>query len=175
MHGFQEIFGRIGFAVCSVLALAAAETAELVRKFARRNGLAESVERTLTGEVARPECASLAQVPVTLNLLLHVLAKEGVEGAVLSRSRLYDRAVRMMVQASTVRGRLQGEERVGWTLDTLRSVAFWNQHQGARSQRWEEFGDLGAEVSALRRQVERGVLPLLESAHGQVQFVHRSS
>ena len=85
-----------------------------------------TVGGTLAAEVVRPEYASRAQVPVTLNLLLHVLAKEGVAGAVLSRSRLYDRAVRMMVQASAFRGRLQGEERVAWTLDTLRSVAFWN-------------------------------------------------
>ena len=136
-----------GFAARRVLALTAAETAELVRKFARRNGLAESVGRTLAAEVARPEYASLAQVPVTLNLLLHVLAKEGVEGAVLSRSRLYDRAVRMMVQASTFRGRLQGEERVAWSLDTIRSVglAFWNKVPGravSGQPGWEEFGDV---------------------------------
>ena len=83
-----------------MLPLTAIETAELVGKFVRRNGLAESVEGTLLAEVARPEYASLAQVPVTLNLLLHVLAKEGADGAVLSRSGLYDRAVRMMVQVA---------------------------------------------------------------------------
>ncbi len=54
-----------------------------------------------------------------------------------------------------------------WPLDTLRCVAFWNHYRRTRSQGWDEFADLGDDVVALRRQVERGMLPLLESLHGQ--------
>ena len=95
IQAFREVFGNIGFAARRIMALTSAETATLVRKLARRSGLAEALERALATEVARPDYASLAEVPAMLNLLLHVLAKEGV-GAVLSRSQLYDRAVRMM-------------------------------------------------------------------------------
>ena len=73
------------FAARRVIALARGEQSELVRKFARRSGLPESTEQAVAKEVSRAEYASLAQVPVTLNLLLHVLAKGGVGDAVLSR------------------------------------------------------------------------------------------
>ncbi len=131
IQGFREVLGSIGFAARRVMALTPAEAATLVRKFAQRSGLAE-LERALATEVARPDYASLVQVPVTLNLLLHVLAKEGVGHAVLSRSQLYDRAVRMMVQGDAFRGRLQGDEQDCWGLGTLRCMAFWNQFQGVR-------------------------------------------
>ena len=74
----------MGFSARRVMALTGGETAELVRKFAQRSGLSEASEQALAKEVGRAEYASLAQVPVTLNLLLHVLAKKGV-GALLSR------------------------------------------------------------------------------------------
>ena len=90
------------------------------------------------------------------------------------RSQLYDHAVRMMVQSDAYRGRLQGDGEKGWTLGTLRCVAFWNQFRGARSQSWEEFVDLGSELAALRQHVDRGMLPLVESTHGHVQFAHLS-
>ena len=61
-----------------------------------------------------------------------------------------------------------------WPLDTLRCVAFWNHYRCTRSQGWDEFADLGDEVAALRRQVERGRLPLLEVVQQRVQFAHLS-
>ncbi len=128
--------------------------------------------KALAAEIERSEYASLARVPVTLNLLLHVLAA-GPGGEVLGRAELYARAIGMMVQAERFRGRLQGDEAPEWTLDTVRSVAFWNQLQGCRAQRWACF-DLGRPLVALRQQVVRGRLPLLEDKAGQVQFAHLS-
>jgi hypothetical protein len=75
----------MGFSARRVMALTCGETAELVRKFAQRSGLLEASGQALAKEVGRAEYASLAQVPVTLNLLLHVLARKGVGDAVLSR------------------------------------------------------------------------------------------
>ena len=43
--------------------------------------------KALAAEIERPEYASLAQVPVTLNLLLHVLAASP-SGEVLGRAQL---------------------------------------------------------------------------------------
>ena len=128
--------------------------------------------KALAAEIERSEYASLAQVPVTLNLLLHVLAVSP-GGEVLGRADLYARAIGMMLQAERFRGRLQGDEAPEWTLDTVRSVAFWNQLQGCRAQRWACF-DLGRPLVALRQQVERGRLPLLEDKAGMVQFAHLS-
>ena len=91
----------------------------------------------------------------------------------LGRAELYSRAIGMMLQAEHFRGRLLGDEAPEWTLDTVRSVAFWNQLQCCRAQRWACF-DLGRPLVALRQQVERGRLPLLEDKAGQVQFAHLS-
>ena len=173
--GLQKKFAEIGFTARKVLPLVAKERAALVEKFARRTSLDEKgPERStaLAAEIERSEYASLAQVPVTLNLLLHVLAASP-GGEVLGRAELYTRAIGMMVQAERFRGRLLGDEAPEWTLDTVRSVAFWNQLQGCRAQRWACF-DLGRPLVALRQQVERGRLPLLEDKAGQVQFAHLS-
>ncbi len=88
--GLQEKFTEIGFTARRVLPLAAKERAALVEKFLRRTGLDEQGperSKALAAEIERPEYAPLAQVPVTLNLLLHVLAASP-SGEVLGRAQL---------------------------------------------------------------------------------------
>lgn len=174
VYGVQNTFGQLGFAAHTVLPLTDGEMLELAEKFAESNGLESKPAKAVASEICTVKYRHLAQVPVTLNLLLHVLTKQGI-GAVLSRSELYGHSVAMLVQNDQYRHRVQtGVTEVAWSLGTLRRVAFWNHICGVRSQPWSAFASLGPELAALRAHVEHGLLPVLEVVRGQLQFAHLS-
>jgi len=174
LGGFGERLGELGFCARRVLSLEPDAVRGLAGKFAQRVGLGDAAAAALADAVLRPAYRSLATVPSTLNLLLHVVHRDGVD-ATLARPRLYSRAVTMIVQSDLFRLRLHtGETSVAWTLDTVRCVAFGMHLRGARSLPWAAFGELGGELRALEEHVRAGFLPLLEVVHGDVQFAHLS-
>ncbi len=77
-------------------------------------------------------------------------------------------------EADSFRRRLQTGAQAQWSLTTLQGLAFWNHACGARSQPWTAFEAQGAELQALRADVEKGLVPVLEVQRHQVQFAHLS-
>ena len=76
-------------------------------------------------------------------------------------------------EADSFRRRLQTGAQAQWSLTTLQGLAFWNHACGARSQPWTAF-EAQAELQALRADVEKGLVPVLEVLRDQVQFAHLS-
>ncbi len=105
-EGLRGRFGDLGFSGRRVVPLEPAQVEEVVAKFASRRGVPGETAR-LQEQVSRPDYRGIAEVLVTLQLLLHVL-KNDSSGTVLSRTELYKRAVQMMMQAEAFRARLQG-------------------------------------------------------------------
>ena len=97
VHGYTDLFGKLGFMARKVLPLTEAARTVLVGKFAQRQGLSAAATAGLLAALSKPAYESLAKIPVTLNLLLHVLTRD--PGAVLSRTEIYARALQMIQQA----------------------------------------------------------------------------
>ena len=175
VDGAREKIGAMGFEGRRIVDLSPAKTAELAEMmFARLGATADDAAR-VREVLRRPEYASLARVPITLGLLVHVLLRREVAGT-LTKAQVFEMAIELVVNLDAHKARFRGEpELLSPTRlrSALRVIALANHVAGARGQPWEAFAPHldSATLTAVRQLDERG-MPLLELSGGVVQSPH---
>jgi len=180
----REELGKLGFEAKQILPLTREKGDELAGKIMARSGVGAQANYILMTELHRREYAALTRTPITLNLLVQVLARVEWGSATMTIAEVYGHAVSLVLQVDTLKVRYAGCRVALATAEsdvqgTLRAIAFANHVQGKRSQPWSAFNASkiaghANKIAEIQQEAEHGGLPLLEVVGGRVQFVHLS-
>jgi len=95
--------GEVGFEALRITPLTRDASDELAAKIVGRSGVEPEARRMLMGEVHRLEYASLTSTPITLNLLVQVLARVEWDRAGMTIAQVYGHAVSLVLQVDKLK------------------------------------------------------------------------